>query len=96
MSDLKLQNEIARLKSRVRVLSKSYTELSVSSNKEVAYLKEKLAKTNSIPCNWCIGTSETIDSLEYEVEDLKKALSNDCDLTVHVGDISKYLEIEAM
>jgi len=30
---------------------------------------------SNVPCNWCRGTSETIDSLEYENEQLRASLS---------------------
>ena len=28
------------------------------------------------PCEWCVNTSNLIDSLEYEVEDLTKQIEN--------------------
>jgi len=35
---------------------------------EIAELKGRLKKVNSAPCSFCVNTSETIDSIEYQVE----------------------------
>ena len=34
---------------------------------------------NADPCSWCKSTSEQIDRLEYQVEELKSALSETVD-----------------
>ena len=68
MSDLKLQNEIARLKSRVRALSKSYTELSVASNKATDSLeilnKELRSALSQIKDNYQF---DSVGMFAYEV-----------------------------
>lgn len=59
----------------------------------VVELREKLAKTNAIPCNWCRGTSETIDSLIYQVEQFELERN---EMRVSVKKLASYLQVEAI
>ena len=43
---------------------------------EIAELKGRLKKTNSAPCSFCVNTSETIDSIEYQVERQEKLIAD--------------------
>ena len=43
---------------------------------EIAELKGRLKKANSAPCSFCVNTSETIDSIEYQVERQEKLIAD--------------------
>ena len=43
---------------------------------EIIELKKRLAVSTAVPCGWCVGTSETIDSLEYQLEHKQKVIDD--------------------
>lgn len=69
MADLK-DLEIPTLRNDIKALERLLDDKC----KQVASLQASLAKYNTKPCGWCIGTSETIDSLEFELEEKTKEI----------------------
>ena len=42
---------------------------------EITRLKTELNKARRCPCEWCVSTTEQIESLTYENEELKEKIN---------------------